>query len=122
MSSKKINVQKSKILIMGYTFKENCPDIRNTRVKDIVSELAKNSIEIKIYDPWVSDRDRKSDCNVNKFIDQPLEEEYDAVIIAVGHEIFAKNGFDYVKKICKQNHVIFDIKYIFPSEETDLRL
>ncbi len=122
MSSKKINVQKSKILIMGYTFKENCPDIRNTRVKDIVSELAKNSIETKIYDPWVSDRDRKSDCNVNKFIDQPLEEEYDAVIIAVGHEIFAKNGFDYVKKICKQNHVIFDIKYIFPSEETDLRL
>ncbi len=122
MTSKGINIQKSNILIMGYTFKENCPDIRNTRVKDIVSELESSSIESKIYDPWVSDRDKKSDINFNKFIDNPQEETYDAVVIAVAHEIFTNNGIDYVKKLCKKNHVIFDIKYIFSSKDTDLRL
>jgi len=118
MSKKGMSIPGSKVLILGYTFKENCPDTRNTLVKQLVFELLDHSMSVDIYDPWVT-----SNKNKLNFIDKPKNESYDAIIIAVGHKHFIEMGIDKIKLLTRnKNSVIYDVKSIFDKESTDLRL
>ena len=121
MILKKIRVQYSKILIMGFSFKENCPDVRNTRVIDIVSHLKSHDCSVDVYDPIVNKEEIKDVYNIDPIINIS-NDSYDAIIIAVAHEEFKKLVFNKIKNMCKKNHVIYDLKYVFTSKEVDLRL
>lgn len=113
MLSKRIHIIDSRILILGMTFKENCPDTRNSRVRDIVSTLQSYHSQVDVYDPWVSSKE--SDL----LITQPEVDCYDAVIIAVAHQQFIAMGIDRLKSFGKSNCVVFDVKHLFPSISVD---
>ena len=117
-----IHLSKSKILILGFTFKENCPDIRNTKVISIIDELSEYGPEIDVYDPWVNENDRQEENPSYKYIDELKVGIYDAIIIAVAHDKFLQLGIKKIRTLGKQEHIIFDLKYTFSIEETDLRL
>ena len=121
MTKKRIQVVDSNILVMGLTFKENCPDIRNTRVVDVVQELSGFNCNIDVYDPWIDKEESIRDFGITP-IEQPEPGKYDAVIIAVAHHKFKSMGITAIHALGKKNHVIYDIKYILPSEKVDGRL
>lgn len=121
MLNKKIQVQGAKILIMGLTFKENCPDLRNTRVVDIIDELKEYNINADIVDPWVSSDQAQTEYGV-KLVSEPKNGEYDAIILAVAHDEFKKAGVEDIRGYGKNNHVLYDLKYIFEENASDLRL
>ncbi|BFM10370.1 Vi polysaccharide biosynthesis UDP-N-acetylglucosamine C-6 dehydrogenase TviB [Simiduia litorea] len=121
MTQKRIHVVDAKILIMGLAFKENCPDLRNTRVVDIVAELATYHAEIDIYDPWVDTAEAEHEYGLNT-IKTPQAGHYDAVIICVGHEQFRVMGASAIRALCKPNSVLFDVKHILPKADVDARL
>ena len=106
---------------MGLTFKENCPDTRNTKVFEIIDELEKLGAEIDTYDPWV-DKTSLEDKYIDNHIDKLKKNDYDAVIIAVAHEVFKEIKISEIKSLCKSDHIIYDLKYLFPSQLTDMRL
>jgi UDP-N-acetyl-D-glucosamine/UDP-N-acetyl-D-galactosamine dehydrogenase len=121
MKKKNIAIKGSTILIMGLTFKENCPDIRNSGVKNIINELKKFECKLSLIDPFVNNEE------INKIYDiypssKLNQNTYDAVIIAVAHDEFKALGFNEIKKSCKKNHVIFDLKNLFNSSNVDLKL
>jgi UDP-N-acetyl-D-galactosamine dehydrogenase len=116
-----IKVDQSKILIMGLTFKENCPDTRNTKVFEIIDELEKLGAETNTYDPWV-DKSSLEGKYINNHLDKLKKNDYDAVIIAVAHDVFKEVRISKIKSLCKPNHIIYDLKYLFPSQLTDMRL
>lgn len=120
MIKERINVSLSKVLILGLTFKENCPDLRNSKVVDIISELMDFGISVDCYDPWVSSEVSTSVCGISQ-VDALKEDEYDAIILAVSHNQFLEMGASEIRKLGKENHLLFDLKYIFQSSETDLR-
>lgn len=115
----RVHVSGSNILVMGLTFKENCPDTRNTKVLDLIDEIHDHGANIDVYDPWV-----KKELNPTKFnlIKSPMKNKYDAIILAVSHTQFVDLGIKEIRSYGKNKHVIFDLKYLFPPEETDLRL
>ena len=120
-SCHKINPGKSKVLLLGLTFKENCPDLRNTKVVDIVSELKEYGVEVDIYDPWIDKEEAHEEYGLE--VEETLKEgEYRAVIVAVAHKQFKEMGVSELRKLCKDKHVIYDLKYVFPEDEVDLRL
>ena len=121
MSNKKIDLADSKILIMGYTFKENCPDIRNTRVKDIANILSDLNINIDIFDPWIPEKFLNQNTNIN-FINNLEKGLYDALIIAVAHDQFLSKKPEEFLSFCKTNNVIVDLKHVIPKEYSDIRL
>lgn len=121
MIKRRIHAQGAKVLIMGLTFKENCPDIRNTKVVDIIKELREYNIEVDVYDPWVSGGAAEQEYAVTPIIN-PKPSTYDAVVIAVAHEQFRILGIEWVKALTKTRSVIFDLKYILPVGTADLRL
>jgi len=121
MIKKRILICGAKVLIMGLTFKENCPDIRNTRIVDMIHELKDMDVNVDVYDPWVDRIEALNELNVN-LLKQPTENTYDAIIIAVRHELFIKMGAGEVRKLGREPHVLFDLKYIFAEEESDFRL
>jgi UDP-N-acetyl-D-glucosamine/UDP-N-acetyl-D-galactosamine dehydrogenase len=121
MLKKRIHVQNADVLIMGFTFKENCPDLRNTRVVDIVKELSSYGVNIHVYDPWVDADEAEREYGI-KPIEQPLAGEYDAIILAVAHEQFKAMSISEVKAFAKREAVIYDLKYLFPAQQTDARL
>ena len=117
----KISVPSSKALIMGLTFKENCPDLRNSKVLDIVDGLNKIDIIVDSFDPWV----HQKLPNINKHFTDIQElgfSEYDSIIISVAHSEFKLIKIDQLKNLCKPNHVIYDLKYIFKKNEVEMRL
>lgn len=121
MLEKKISVPSSKALIMGLTFKENCPDLRNSKVLDIVNGLNKIDIIVDSFDPWV----HQKLPNINKHFTDVQElglSEYDSIIISVAHSEFKLIKIDQLKTLCKPNHVIYDLKYIFKKNEVEMRL
>ena len=119
MVEKSINIPQSKVLILGYTFKPNCPDIRNTKVRELVSSLKKYVKDICIYDPWIQKKDIKtSDV---KFLTK-LDNKYDAIIICVPHQEFLDMGIKRIRSFRKSNALIFDVKSVFPEEFVDLSL
>ncbi len=121
MTKKKIMIVESNILIMGFSFKENCPDIRNTRVIDIFKSLQKLKSNVEVYDPWVDKDDVLNQFDL-KPIDHPIKGKYDAIIIAVAHDKFREFSGDKIKVFGRDNHVIYDIKYLLKSYEVDGRL
>ena len=121
MTKKRIQVVDSNILVMGLTFKENCPDIRNTRVVDVVQELSGFNCNIDVYDPWIDKEESLREFGIAP-IEQPKPGKYDAVIIAVAHHQFKSMGIKAIRALGKKNHVLYDIKYILPSEKVDGRL
>jgi UDP-N-acetyl-D-galactosamine dehydrogenase len=119
MSKKGINTSSAKVLILGLTFKENCPDIRNTKVIDLAMELREYDCLVDIFDPLVDSN--KIDDSIN-LISQPHEDEYAAIVLAVGHKIFKDMGPRAIRKFGAANHVLYDLKYCFTSNEVDGRL
>ena len=121
MTKKRIQVVDSNILVMGLTFKEDCPDIRNTRVVDVVQELSGFHCNIDVYDPWIDKEESIREFGITP-VEQPEPGKYDAVIIAVAHHQFKAMGITAIRALGKKNHVLYDIKYILPAEKVDGRL
>ena len=121
MTKKRIQVVDSNILVMGLTFKEDCPDIRNTRVVDVVQELNGFHCNIDVYDPWIDKEESIREYGITP-VEQPEPGKYDAVIIAVAHHQFKAMGITDIRALGKKNHVLYDIKYILPAEKVDGRL
>jgi UDP-N-acetyl-D-glucosamine/UDP-N-acetyl-D-galactosamine dehydrogenase len=118
MVNKGIDISRSKVLIMGLTFKENCPDLRNTKVVDIINELKEYSIDVVVHDPWVSHEEAYKEYGLS-MMDSPEKMGFDGVVLAVAHKQFVALSLDEVKSFCKEKSVIFDVKNIFPAELVD---
>lgn len=118
MLKKKIQVIDSKILILGFTFKENCPDVRNTKVIDIIKTLKEYNLNITIYDPWANPEEVKHEYGVEVVNELP-KEKFDTAILAVAHKEFATLN---IQTLLNQTHVIFDVKSFLPKEIVDGRL
>ena len=121
MLKKRIHVQQAKVLIMGLTFKEDCPDLRNTRVIDMIKEFQDYGADVDVYDPWVDKQEAKQEYDISP-IESPQAGQYDAIVIAVAHHQFKQMSSDQIKAFTKDNAVIFDIKYILPADAVDGRL
>ncbi|CAK0747312.1 Vi polysaccharide biosynthesis protein VipA/TviB [Gammaproteobacteria bacterium] len=121
MTNRHIQIANSNILILGLTFKENCPDLRNTRVVDIVTELEKFNSNVTVYDPWVNIPEAEQEYGIN-IVASPEPEKYDAVIIAVAHTQFRELGEVGIRIFGKPHAVFFDVKYILSAEQVDGRL
>lgn len=121
MTQKRIHIVDANILVMGLAFKENCPDLRNTRVVDIVNELSACNAHVDVYDPWVESEHALAEFGFAT-IEQPVQRHYDAIIIAVAHDKFKEMGIDTVRKFAKNTSIIFDIKYLFSAAAVDGRL
>lgn len=121
MIKKRIQVEGAKVLILGLSFKENCPDVRNTKVIDIVHELEEYNIEVDVYDPWVDKAEAEREYNVMP-ISKPAVNNYDGIILAVAHNEFDDLGVDQIRAFGKNEHVLYDLKYVFTKEDTDIRL
>ncbi len=121
MTKRRIHVEGARVLVMGLTFKENCPDLRNTRVIDIVRELGEYNVAVDVYDPWVDVEEAKHEYGIVP-VDKPEPGAYDGIILAVAHRQFAEMGPAEIRKLGKPQHVLYDLKYVLPAEHTDLRL
>ncbi len=121
MTQEKINVVDARVLIMGLSFKENCTDLRNTKVVDIIDTLNTYHVKVDIHDPWIDPDLAKTEHNIS-MLEQPGENQYDAIILAVAHEKFRELGIDQIRKFGKTNSIIFDIKYLFPRGKNLYRL
>ena len=121
MTERRILVSDSKILILGLAFKENCPDLRNSKVVDIIAELAKFDATVDVYDPWVDADSAEIEYGIRP-IKALKAGSYDTVVLAVGHEQFKKMGVRKIRQLAKKSHVIYDVKYLFAAEQTDGRL
>lgn len=121
MTKKRIQVDGAKVLVMGLSFKENCPDLRNTRVVDIVNELKDYNCEVDVYDPWVSAQEAIHEYGINP-LSEVKDGVYDAIIAAVAHEQFKEMGANGIRKLGKTTSVVYDLKYLLEPEESDLRL
>jgi len=111
----------SRVLVLGLTFKENCPDLRNTRVVDIVSELTDYGIAADVYDPWVDPKEAEKEYAITP-IEEPKPARYDAVILAVAHRQFQEMGVEKLRELGKPGAVFFDVKHAFPASAVDGRL
>ena len=121
MSRRAIKLVDARVLVMGLTFKENCPDMRNTKVIDIIDELSQSVHSVECYDPWVNEEAVKDQYQINQ-IKRPDDGRYDAIVLAVSHQKFHELGLENIRKFGKSEHVLYDLKYLFSKEETDLRL
>jgi UDP-N-acetyl-D-glucosamine/UDP-N-acetyl-D-galactosamine dehydrogenase len=121
MIKKRLHVMGSRILIMGLTFKENCPDIRNSKVADVVRELQKYGAQVDVYDPWVDANKAEHEYSLRP-IRRPKPKHYDAIVMAVAHKEFREMGIENVRSFAKREHVLFDIKYVFDADAVDGRL
>ena len=108
----------SNVLVMGLSFKENCPDIRNTKVYDLIKNFENLNVNVDVYDPWVDKKKAFNEYGI-KLIDELKENLYEVIILAVKHDKFLKMGFKKIRKYSKKNGIIYDIKNCFPNEKTD---
>ena len=121
MTKKRIHVVDANILIMGLAFKENCPDLRNTRVVDLVEEFEGFNCNVDVYDPWVDKDEAVREYDI-KPINQPEKGKYDAILLAVAHDEFKELSSEQIKAFGRDNHVLYDIKYLLDANEADGRL
>lgn len=124
MIKKRIQVEGAKILILGLSFKENCPDVRNTKVIDIVHELEEYNIDVDVFDPWVDADEAQHEYGIIPIneITTLSDYSYDGIILAVAHNQFVEMGVEKIRELGKSNHVLYDLKYLFDSELSDIRL
>ena len=118
---KGIAVKGARLLVLGLTFKENCPDLRNTRIVDVVSELRDYGIEVDVHDPWVDADEAMHEYGI-ALTDAPEADTYDGVILAVAHTSFRDMGLSSLSEFARDPHVFCDLKSVFPRDESDLRL
>jgi len=121
MLKKRIQVEGARVLVMGLTFKENCPDLRNTKVIDIISELQDYGVQLDCYDPWVNSDEAEHEYDL-KPITSPEVGKYDSIVMAVAHKKFSDMGVKQIRAWGKPLHVLYDLKYLFPADQSDLRL
>ena len=121
MMDNKIQVSGSRVLVMGLTFKENCPDLRNSRVIDIVNALKKYSVQVDVHDPMVEPDNARAEYGM-EMLAEPQAGQYDAVIVAVAHNQFRETGAAGIRAYCKPDGVLYDVKYLLPATEVDGRL
>jgi UDP-N-acetyl-D-galactosamine dehydrogenase len=118
MTQRRIHVCQANILVLGLTFKENCPDIRNTRVTDIIRELGSYNARVEVYDPWASPEEVRHEYGI-ELLSEPVPSHYDAVIMAVAHREFKAMGPEGVRALVKPNGLVFDVKYALPPNAVD---
>lgn len=121
ISSKNIHVDEARVLVLGFTFKGDCPDVRNTKIIDIVNELKDFNMQVDIYDAWASAEEVKHEYNV-ELVSELYKDTYDAIVLAVDHKEFKDMGVDAIRALGKTNHVLYDVKHVFKLEESDIRL
>lgn len=121
MVKERIQVEGAKVLVMGLAFKENCPDLRNTKVVDICCELEDYNINADVMDPWCSEAEAVIEYGI-KLISEYKQGFYDAIILAVGHDDFRQMGAKFIRSLGKDTHVLYDLKYVLPKEDVDIRL
>lgn len=121
MARKRIHSDGARVLVMGLTFKENCPDLRNSRVIDIINELKTYNAQIDVYDPWIDVAEAQHEYGITP-IAQPETGAYDAIILAVAHREFKAMGVEKIRSFGAKTHVLYDVKYLFPADQTDGRL
>jgi UDP-N-acetyl-D-galactosamine dehydrogenase len=121
MVKRRIHVEGSRVLVMGLTFKENCPDLRNSRVVDILRELAEYNITADVFDPWVNAAEARHEYGVTP-VERPEAGAYDAIVLAVAHRQFRELGAAAIRAFGKPEHVLYDLKYVLPRQQADLRL
>lgn len=116
-----LQVRNARILLMGLSFKENCPDIRNTRIIDVIAELKDFECDIHVYDPWVLPEEAFKEYGI-RLTAKLTPDSYDAILLLVAHDEFKSMGADKIHALGKERHVLFDVKSIYPKDQTDLRL
>ncbi len=121
LTKKRIHVVGARILVMGLAFKENCPDLRNTRVIDVIKEFESYHANVEVYDPWVSPDEALNEYGI-ELIKEPRPDRYDATIIAVGHNQFKALGAEGIRQLGKPGSILFDVKHILPKDQVDERL
>ena len=121
MAARRIHVKGARVLVLGITFKENCPDIRNSKVADVVRELAKQGARVEVYDPWASATECRHEYALT-LVRELKPARYDAAIVAVAHRQFRELGARGVRRLCRRRHVLYDIKHVFPAAAVDGRL
>ncbi|MGH8244589.1 MAG: nucleotide sugar dehydrogenase, partial [Steroidobacteraceae bacterium] len=120
MVRKGINPVNAKVLVLGLAFKENCPDLRNTRVVDIITALQEYTAQVDVCDPWVDAAEAKHEYGLD--LQEPADGEYDAIVLAVGHNEFLKLPNGGVRAYGKPRSVVYDVKHVLPREAVDARL
>ena len=121
MLRRRIQVDNARVLVLGLTFKENCPDLRNTRVVDIVRELAEYNVRVEVYDPWVDPEQARREYGLD-LVAEPQPGSYDGILLAVAHDQFRAMGTATIRSLGRPEHVLYDLKYVLPREDVDLRL
>mgnify|MGYP001812387744 FL=1 len=121
MNQARLQVCDSRVLVLGLAFKENCPDLRNTRVVDVITELQSYNVDVEVYDPWVNAEDASNEYDIT-LIDQPQAGSYDAIILAVAHDEFRALGAQGIRAFGKSSSVLYDVKHVLPASEVDGRL
>ena len=121
MTGKRIHIKGARVLVMVLAFKENCPDLRNSKVADLVRELQNYGARVDVWDPWASAREAKHEYGI-KLLSKPTKGRYDAVVLAVGHREFKAMKPAEIRRLAKRTHVLYDIKYVLKRKHTDGRL
>jgi UDP-N-acetyl-D-galactosamine dehydrogenase len=121
MIHKRIHVKDARVLVLGLTFKENCPDLRNSKVVDVISELKKYGANVEVHDPWIDPAEAEHEYGITPIL-TPEKGVYDAIVLAVAHREFRELGIEAIRAFGKQPHVLYDIKYVFAAEQVDGRL
>lgn len=121
MNKARLQIRDARVLVMGFAFKENCPDLRNTRVIDVVDELKLSNIIVEVYDPWVDRAEAEHEYGV-KLVDEPEAGAYDAIILTVAHRQFTDLGVEKIRAFGKKDCVLYDVKNVLPADKVDGRL
>lgn len=121
MLRRRIHVMGARVLIMGLAFKENCPDLRNTRVVDVIAELQDFGINVDVFDPWVDVAEAEHEYGIIP-ITKPEKDAYNGIVLAVSHQEFVDMGVSEIRKLGQDDHVLYDLKYVLPVDQSDLRL
>jgi UDP-N-acetyl-D-galactosamine dehydrogenase len=121
MTRRRIHVEGARVLVMGLAFKEDCPDIRNSRIVDIVSELREYNCVVDVHDPWVSVEEARTEYGID-LVESPHSDHYDAIVLAVAHQQFRELGSQRVRHWGKRDHILYDLKYVFDIGQSDIRL
>ncbi|MEC4719294.1 Vi polysaccharide biosynthesis UDP-N-acetylglucosamine C-6 dehydrogenase TviB [Noviherbaspirillum sp. CPCC 100848] len=121
MIKRSIHLENANVLVMGMTFKENCPDLRNSKVIDSINKLKDYNINVDVYDPWVSPAAAQHEYGITP-VQEPAVGKYDAIVLAVAHRQFREMSAADMRRFGKEKHVLFDLKYVLPKEDADMRL
>jgi UDP-N-acetyl-D-galactosamine dehydrogenase len=121
VSKRKIHVDEAKVLVLGFTFKGDCPDVRNTKIIDMVTELQSFNMNVDVYDHWANAQKVKDEYGV-ELLTELINGSYDAIVLAVDHSDYKSWGEEKIRKLGKENHILYDVKYVLPYGQSDLRL